>query len=271
MEGALVKMSIYSFEDPKCTDPPKDVFETKFNPKQYTVSHSVDYCNEEGVGNDGGTQRFRGGKPKEQSFEFLIDGTGVSVGIFTLKPIVVQKEVDKFLKITREYVGEIHRPPYLILSWGKHNLKCVFKYADVTYTQFNPDGSPLRAKINATFIEFRDQELQEKQKGNKSPDLTRIVTVKDGDTLPMIAKNIYGKASFLPGAGPSKQVEKFQEPPTRVAACVASGRKQLTELWQTNLISRPQQMWTCHPLRFTPMGSRFQVSTKCFLWWFRSL
>jgi nucleoid-associated protein YgaU len=71
------------------------------------------------------------------------------------------------------------------------------KSFDLTYLLFSSDGKTLRAKINASFVGNMDEETESKTKGNTSPDLTHQVTVKAGDTLPMLCEKIYGKRQMF--------------------------------------------------------------------------
>jgi LysM repeat protein len=60
---------------------------------------------------------------------------------------------------------------------------------------FSPDGKPLRAKLSTSFIGFmkpKDQNAASRQ----SPDLTHIITVKSGDTLPLLCQKMYGDSSL---------------------------------------------------------------------------
>ena len=58
-------------------------------------------------------------------------------------------EIKKIERIVYTYNGDIHRPNYVQVQWGKNiNFNSVLKSFDTTYTLFRPDGTPLRAKIS---------------------------------------------------------------------------------------------------------------------------
>ena len=66
----------------------------------------------------------------------------------------------------------------------------------VEYQMFKPNGVPLRAKITLSFKGFTDP-AQESQVANRSsPDLTHIVTIKEGDTLPLLCDEIYRDSKY---------------------------------------------------------------------------
>jgi nucleoid-associated protein YgaU len=66
----------------------------------------------------------------------------------------------------------------------------------INYKLFRPDGSPVRAEVDAKFKEILDPELRVAQENDQSPDLTHVRTVKDGDTLPLYCKDIYGDPKY---------------------------------------------------------------------------
>ncbi len=201
--GELKKFKIEAFQSVECQGLADEdhTFIAMFNPETYSSKHEVEYSAEEGVGSSASAQKFSRIKPREFNFDFVIDGTGIAE---TQSPLLfvksekkdVQTEVDKFLLITTKLDGDIHRPPYLKLSWGTLVVKCILKVADVGYTLFNPDGAPLRAKIKATFSENVDDFLRASEENKTSPDLTHIRKVKEGDTLPLMTHAIYGDTKY---------------------------------------------------------------------------
>ncbi|MFN6944065.1 MAG: LysM peptidoglycan-binding domain-containing protein, partial [Cytophagaceae bacterium] len=95
-----------------------------------------------------------------------------------------------------DYKGGQHQPPCIKLTWGTMDFKCKLKSMNINYTLFKPDGSPLRAKINLSFVGTMDKESEEKLKSTSSPDLSHIRTVYEGDTLPLMCQKIYGDSSM---------------------------------------------------------------------------
>jgi len=190
MEGELKKLTIESFKKIDYADK-LDEFAVMFNPTSYGQKYEVEYEDASGKGTSGSEQKFSRIKPQDYTFEFIIDGTGVSAG---------KEEVDEvikhFLKVTAEVVSDTHRPPYLKLRWGQLIVDCILKSTDITYTLFKPDGYPLRAKINATFSEIIEDQKRTAQEGFNSPNLTHYRQVQEGDTLPLMTYRIYGDASY---------------------------------------------------------------------------
>jgi hypothetical protein len=189
MTGELKKLKIEAYEEITYDENGKvdEVFVAMFNPASYSEKYEIEYNEDQAQGTSGSSQNFGRIKPQEYTFEFLIDGTGAAAD-----PVEVDEEVARFLTLTYQYEGGLHRPYYLKLSWGRLVVRCIMKSANVSYTLFKPDGFPLRAKINATFSEISDDELRAAEEERSSPDLTHYRQVKDGDTLPLMCHRIYG-------------------------------------------------------------------------------
>ncbi|HEX9731760.1 MAG TPA: hypothetical protein VGG06_07195 [Thermoanaerobaculia bacterium] len=188
--GELKKLTIEAFRDPKLSGAPVHSFAVMFNPNAYSQKYDVEYEAREGQGDTGSPQVFKQIKPQEYSFDFLFDGTGTAAD-----KVDVQQTVDRFLTVTARHDGEIHRPFYLKVSWGALLVSCVLKSAEVTYTLFRRDGYPLRAKVKATFAEYKDDEKRVAEDRESSPDLTHVHEVKAGEHLTLLAHRFYGDAS----------------------------------------------------------------------------
>ena len=204
MSGKLEKMVIKGFKEPDYSGTPEE-YTVMFNPTSYSQNFEVEYEQDQAKGTTGSPQVYTKIKPKEYSFDFIIDGTGVSADKKD-----VNKEIENFFSVTAKYEGEIHRPKYLKIVWGKFLADCVLKSADVTYTLFNPDGSPLRAKISAKFVENIEDVLRVKEEDSQSPDLTHVITVKAGDTLPLMSYKTYGDSQYYIDVAEVNNLKNFR-------------------------------------------------------------
>jgi len=177
-------------------------FKAQLNPNSIKLTQTVSYTasnNDDATNSQIITQQKFGGVPAPTlTLELLLDGTGAipSEG----GDMSVSDRVKKFQETCFFYRGDKHETPYVKLLWNGNSL---FKYNDhayfariksfdVNYTLFSPEGDPLRAKINAAFLGTMDTKTQAKIMDKQSPDLTHVVTVKAGDTLPMLCEKIYG-------------------------------------------------------------------------------
>jgi nucleoid-associated protein YgaU len=56
---------------------------------------------------------------------------------------------------------------------------------------FRPDGVPVRARVQVTFNEFRNGDLEAKEVKRETADYSRLHVVGDGETLSAIAARVY--------------------------------------------------------------------------------
>lgn len=192
MNGELKKFKIEGYDKIDYSSKVGEAeFLVMFNPSSYSQKHEVEYEEAQGKGTSASEQKYKNIKPREFTFEFIIDGTGVSS-----EKKDVSKEVDRFLKLTGKIHGPIHRPLYLKIHWGNLTLHCILKSATINYNLFKPDGFPLRAKINATFAELKDDKKRTAEDNVSSPDLTHVRVVHESNKLPIMVYKIYGKTSY---------------------------------------------------------------------------
>jgi nucleoid-associated protein YgaU len=91
--------------------------------------------------------------------------------------------------------GDIHQPNFLLIRWGDLTFSGRLKTLTVTYSLFDEAGDPIRAKLEAVFVEDKSAETIFREAGKNSPDVTHVRMVKSGDTLPLLCKQIYGSSA----------------------------------------------------------------------------
>lgn len=189
-EGNLSKLQIISYKDDRFQQKDRSI-SVPVNPEKYSRSITVEYNQDQEQGTQGNNPPFSKTPPEELQFEFLFDGTGVVNGARN-----IQSGVEDFKKTVYRIEGDIHRPNFLKLLWGDLAFNCVLKQLKIDYTLFKPDGTPLRAMLNATFMQIVDEKRRSAEQGKNSPDLTHVRYTKEGDTLPYMSYKIYGDASL---------------------------------------------------------------------------
>jgi hypothetical protein len=187
--GELEKLIIDAYTTPDYSGSSVFTFTVMLNPDEYMRVYDIEYEERQGSGTTGSPMVFKCIKPQEYTLKFLIDGTGV-----TGEQVDITRKVNDFFTAVG-YDGDIHRPRYLQVIWGTLRSNCVLLKAEVTYKMFKPDGTPLRAVINASFREAVDDTTRVRQDRANSPDLTHIRTVRDQDRLPRMVYDIYGDFS----------------------------------------------------------------------------
>jgi hypothetical protein len=174
-------------------------FTVAFNPSTFAITNKIEYKKTEAKGQDGGDPQFENIPPLEFSIEFTIDGTGVTLGNIAAgdKKDYVKKQIKQLREVTGSSInGEIHRPNYLALLWGTFYIECVLTSLTITYSLFDREGSPLRAKVTCNFLERIGPGKGGRKSRLESPDLTKYLRIKEGDMLPLIAKSKYNDAGY---------------------------------------------------------------------------
>jgi len=185
-------------------DPP---FEALINPAGYTHSSSIVYAENQALG-PGSEKKYSKSKPDKIEFkELILDGTGVVEGTTSS----VRAQIALLRKVAYDYNGSEHEPPVVEVSWGPLLFKARMEALKVNYTLFKPSGEPLRAKMDLVFTAYKSTEEVFRGASLESPDLTHLVEVKAGDTLPMLCYQIYKDSSYYLAVARLNQLQNFRQ------------------------------------------------------------
>lgn len=189
------KLRIESYNDNSFSPSAKGkVFQAQINPSGYESKAAVGYRTKGAIDGAGQTPSFQTIAPQSLNLVFEFDGTGVVPGA----NLSVSDRIDQFDAVAYDYSGSIHRPRYLWILWGTLSFKCVLKDYTLEYSLFDPAGEPLRAKLKATFLEFKTPRQIALEASKRSADLTHRRTIVAGDTLPLLCDTIYGNGGYYP-------------------------------------------------------------------------
>jgi len=164
-----------------------------YNPDSLSHSMSIRYGTEQAAGTTASSNRYSATEPETVDIEFIIDDT---IDNGDKKPWKVAKALKAYKDLVYTYNGSIHRPNYVMLTWGDFIFKGQLTSLSVNYLAFNLEGEPLRVKVSSKFIEARDLKTRLSAEDRQSSDLTHIYTVKEGDTLPVLVEKIYGTTNY---------------------------------------------------------------------------
>lgn len=194
----LARLTILGFKDSSRADPPIGKVEVQYNPESLTLQHESVFQQQQGMGAVAAGGGFSHSKPGRLAVNLVLDGSKVDhMGLELLGPIpTVADRIKEFLDTCYRPQSETHEPAYLKLLWGKGVLQpsfdCRLLSVDVKYTSFDRDGSPLHAELAAVFVRQLDPAKVMAEVRPASPDLTHRRVVLDGDTLPLLCREIYG-------------------------------------------------------------------------------
>jgi nucleoid-associated protein YgaU len=223
-------LTILAFEDPASTrtSSASGSFKVDFNPNNFTINNKIEFQKPKEKGTQGGDPVFENIAPLEFSLEFTIDGTGVAAQNLpgasqndykSQRKEYVKNRVKKLRSVTGCNINsDLHRPNYLAVLWGTFYIECVLSALNITYNLFSQDGTPLRAKINCSFIERVGPDKKNRTSSLESPDLTKHRLVLEGDRLPFIVKKNYDESAYYIQVAKANKLKSFRKlvPGTRL-------------------------------------------------------
>lgn len=181
-------------------------FELPINPEQFTQQFKIEHNREQPQGSQHNNPEYKYTRPQELKLDFIFDGTGVvpnqqQSGKF-YRDVVSQ--LQEFFRLTYTMNPATHRPNFLRLLWGefsfgyggKNGFNCILTDLQINYTLFASNGTPLRAKLSATFTSYTEQTLRLLEERKESPDITHVRKVLAKDTLPLMTYRIYDDPAY---------------------------------------------------------------------------
>ena len=203
--GKLEKMIIKSYPTVEKAEsgqaPVKKGLQVFINPESYKLNYKViTDCGGGVTGSTGEQTKFHGIKNADLTLDFLFDDTGIIDGEWKNIIEAPNKGVFDKVKIFREtlmqYDGNVHQTPVVKLAWGTLLFIGRATELNVHYKLFNSGGEPIRAVVSVKFLGTVDEVKQAAKDKKSSPDLTHILRVKAGDTLPLMCKKVYGDPKY---------------------------------------------------------------------------
>lgn len=213
--AGLEKLSVIAYANDKFQGTGGAKVEVLINPDKYSHAYSICYSKLQALGSPAAAPKFNKVPPDRVQFELVFDATGVVgskiPGVLPGKTENVALQIKNFRDVVFKYNEKMHSPNFVQLSWGGLVFNGRLSGLDIQYTLFQPDGTPLRAKANATFIGFESAEAMARMAKKKSPDLTHVLRVKEGDTLPLLCFRVYGDPAYYLQVARSNNLADFRE------------------------------------------------------------
>jgi nucleoid-associated protein YgaU len=156
----------------------------KFNPTEFLLAKQNTFAEIAIPGLVAPPIQYVRGASEKLTFDALVDTSD------TLEDVREKyvKEVRSLLDID----AQLHAPPVVMFVWNKTQFTGVLESLNVTYTLFDEQGKPLRAKLGIALKEFTTVEEQAKKFPKESADVEKSYVVRRGDTLSGIAEVAFG-------------------------------------------------------------------------------
>ena len=204
----LEKLTITALDGQNNPVPGAKPFEVMFNPETFTEHIGNKLLTTTGMNapSDSSEARPGGSQPEKLELHLIIDGTGAAnwglpIGLGA-RAQRVKDQIDAFKTLCYNTDGGQCGPHAVEIKWGdviRDNYR--LQSADITYKSFDRNAAPLRAELDVVFIKHNPAEHGESsnvsvEQEPQSTDLTKTRIVKAGDTLPLLAKEIYGSSKY---------------------------------------------------------------------------
>jgi hypothetical protein len=174
-------------------------FSVMINPAEFKQEYSIEYSPQKTLGQIGSDNKFSAVNSDKVGFSLVLDGTGaVPASTAGTAPADVKTQINNLLAVVYQYDGETHEPGRVRLLWGSLIFFGRMTTMSTQYTLFKPSGAPLRAKVDLQFVGSMSKSEEQLVSNRSSPDLSHIVLVREGDTLPLLCASIYGDPSYYP-------------------------------------------------------------------------
>lgn len=170
-----------------------DKIEVLFNPEEYSLSKDNNFAQVAVPGLRSPLLQFVHGNLQTLDMELLVDTYETHKSGSKTTAEAGQDVRDLTSRITGllNINPETHAPPVLVFTWGSLSFTCVLAKASQRFIMFRQDGVPLRARLQVTFNEFTNADLEAKEVKRETADYSQLYTVSQGETLAGIAARVY--------------------------------------------------------------------------------
>lgn len=206
----MENLTFTGYTDPKYSSETGS-YTALLDPDTLKFDKQIEYAEDRQLGAIGGNVKFVRYKAENLSFMFTIDCTGIVEGTKETDRVYEKiKEIENLLYV---YNTDGHRPSYVKVLYGTMVFHGQVKKFEVDYTLFDDKGNPLRALVSLAFTGFRSSEEERKKFSRQSPDMSRLITVKEGEKLPYLCYRIYGDSLLVREVARFNDMDSFRDIP----------------------------------------------------------
>ena len=136
-----------------------------FNPEEYSVNRDNNFAQTAVPGLSAPILQFVHGNMQTLEMELFVD----SYEEHRNGSQVLNHAGDDVRTLTSQITSLLdidpttHAPPVLLFTWGSLSFSCVLARANQRFILFLPTGIPVRARMQVTFNEFRNIDLEAKE------------------------------------------------------------------------------------------------------------
>jgi hypothetical protein len=169
-----------------------------FNPEEYTVNKDINYAQTGVPGLSAPIIQFVHGNMGTLEMELFLDtyeehrGGSSSLNRAGEDVRNLTRRITDLMNID----ATTHAPPVLLFTWASLSFTCVLARVSQRFIMFLPDGTPVRARLQVTFNEFNNVDLEAKVIKRETADFSELYVVGQGETMSAIAGRTYGNPAL---------------------------------------------------------------------------
>jgi hypothetical protein len=169
-----------------------------FNPEEYTVNKDINYAQTGVPGLSAPIIQFVHGNMGTLEMELFLD----TYEEHRDGSRMLNRAGEDVRNLTRKVTDLMsinpttHAPPVLLFTWASLSFTCVLARVSQRFIMFLPNGTPVRARLQVTFNEFCNVDLESKEKKLETADFSKLYVVGQGETLSAIAGRLYGNPAL---------------------------------------------------------------------------
>jgi hypothetical protein len=165
-----------------------------FNPEEYSVNRDINYAQTGVPGLSAPILQFVHGNMQTLEMELFLDTYEAHrEGSRTLNQ--AGEDVRNLTRQVTDLMNinpQTHAPPVLLFTWASLSFPCVLARVSQRFILFRADGTPVRARLQVTFNEFRNADLEARETKRETADFSKLYVVGQGESLSAIAARTYG-------------------------------------------------------------------------------
>lgn len=164
-----------------------------FNPDEYTLNRDINYAQTGVPGTSAPILQFVHGNMQTLQMQLFLDTYESHREGSRVLNTAGQDVRTLTCRITdlMNIHPDTHAPPVVMFVWGSLTFTCVLARASQRFIMFASDGTPVRARLEVTFNEFRSAEMEVCEVRRCTADYTKLHVVAQGETLSSIAQRLY--------------------------------------------------------------------------------
>lgn len=207
----MESLTITAYTDGNFSKESKSALKLPINPEKIKLEKGIRYAEDKQLGSLNGSNAFVRYQPESFSFECLLDQTGTMEDNTEKQPVKdVIADIEQRLYV---YNHDGHRPSFIKLHYGSIIFHGQLKSLETEYTQFNASGIPLRANLKITLTGYCSTEEEKKRNAKNSPDVSRIIILREGQTLAALCNEIYGNSLLVDKVARFNNLNGFRDVP----------------------------------------------------------